>query len=542
MIDKIQTNTTAPAHQVENNIVPREISSVKTADVLMSHDAQSLSSATSKKAQLSVPATPLLKDSSKVSHALADIIQQYVDVSPERNATKLSETVKKLGRAHELQISDGRVHIPQKETLQEYGDLLNGLMLGLGIKSHLAKRLREGVPAHPDLKEVFKTDGIISKKFCVHSQVFANDTTQKIYESEIEAVAKDLNAAIKSYIAASPEKHTGYLYAYAEDDKLTNYLRTYEKFGQDHIQFERLPMQADKLCELLNHILKGHSKSGSLYHSISEKLTPDHALGRLFKKDGVFSPHLTVRDTPLPKPVMLEKTPEPEVKKTQTKQIDPEKMKRLLQEQKDRISYALSVRSELLTKVQISDAIASFQIMVDNSWQKKPFEKTVVAPFQSMILQSQDLTAVKRAADRLEVENQGLITEIDGNLDPLPTSFDKDMKPLKSGASETIQTALSTLKNETLSFKDRVFRFFMPSQYAHQQSQKNQLIAQLNTVEHLRKEMIQQNGWENFDQALWFQEQVREILQQGTPDTYQIGRFKLESSFYQNWNIQLNEM
>ncbi|WP_163831374.1 hypothetical protein [Spartinivicinus ruber] len=383
------------------------------------------------------------------------------------------------------------------------------------------------------LRQKFTPNFLFSKP---HNKPFISSTeTQTCYENEKRSIKAELNDAIRQYLAVDNDFHESYMLGYAQDYRFKRYL------AKDATKFNHLPETVKELRDLLNNLLSGHSKAGSLYKSINSKMTPNHALGRILIADGFLSPHLSVRKQPLADPAIIKQHTSKIVKEPTATQLptNPEAIKRLLKEKKQRISQQLKERVALQTAARLSVAIISKRAQIATP--ELIVHKPELQPFNDLFSHSQDLAYLESAEQSLNVDIKNLIATINRNLEQLPTKKECSLMSLKKEANTTISEALNILHKNKKSLKERLFKLFFPKKYADQESIKNQLIADLNELQYLRRQIVRQPNWNNMDKAAWFQDTVYQLLQKATAAKLSFGPFEVIPSYCKEIDKQLSE-
>ena len=372
------------------------------------------------------------------------------------------------------------------------------------------------------------------------SSAVGSAKAQASYEKNTQEIADELNDAIKQYLDKDYTFHSGYMRHYAEDPRFSKYLIVKSNSDKEVIGFSRLPKNVKELRDLLNNLLEGHSTKGSLYKSINSKLTPDHALGRIFKADGIFSPHFSVRKPPLPEPVAESKPNQTISEPTITKQpVTPERIKQQLKKVKQDISQQLKERAALHTAARLATAIISKRAEVSTTelTTHRPKLKSLNINF----LNSQDLPYLQSVKANLKDDIKHLSDVIQLNLDQLPVKGECELTSLDKGAKTTIKEALNLLHNNRPSFKERLLKEFYPKKYATQQALKNQLIADLHELQYLRNEITRQPGWNAMDKTAWFQDTVYLLLKKGAATKLSLGHSSFSPTFSKALTKQLSE-
>ncbi|MCX4027378.1 hypothetical protein H0A36_24725 [Endozoicomonas sp. SM1973] len=370
--------------------------------------------------------------------------------------------------------------------------------------------------------------------------VVGSTAAQTSYEKSIQEIADELNETIKQYVAKDNTLHSGYMHYYAEDPRFSKYLVIKSNSEKEVIGFSHLPKNIKELRDLLNNLLEGHSTKGSLYKSINSKLTPDHALGRIFKADGIFSPHVSVRKPPLPEPVAKSKLNQALTEPTITKPpVTPERVKQQLKKIKQETSQQLKERAALHTAARLTTAIISKRAGVSTT--ELTTHRAELKSLDVNFLYSQDLTYLQSVKTTLKDDINHLSDIIQLNLNQLPIKGEYELTSLGKSAKDAIKESLSLLHSHRPSFKERLLKVFFPKKYTEQLIAKNQLLAELHELQYLRNEIITQPGWEAMDKTAWFQDTVYQVLQKGSETKLSLGPSSFSPSFSKALSKQLAE-
>lgn len=364
---------------------------------------------------------------------------------------------------------------------------------------------------------------------------------QTYYEKEYQTVANELNDAIKHYLSQKNDLHTSYMLGYAKDPLLKRYL-TASSNGNDHyIGFKKLPSKLSELTNLLNHLLTGHSTSGTLYKAISSKLTANHVLGRLLKNDGFISPHFSVRKQPFPNLIHANNIENgkqsPSQKNIETP--NPKAIRRLMKEKQNKIAQQLKERTALNMAAKFSCAIISKRAEAETNSELNVFRPKAKA-INEYYIQNHSLEQLEKTEEGLSKDINHLANIISLNLDQLPTKEERKLTLLSKGAKAIIDEALHVLKKNRLSFKDRLLKVFFPKRFDEQQQAKNQLIADLHELKYLRNEITHVSGWNLIDKTEWFQDTVYQLIKKGALPTIQWGPFSTQTDYCKELTKQLS--
>lgn len=102
----------------------------------------------------------------------------------------------------------------------------------------------------------------------------------RIHYEDFAPLAEAFSSALQQYVDNKPEKHSGFLRGYCE---MEEFKRLITIDDQEKVSVIRLPSSPQKLAEMFNLMLKGHSRFGSMYKALTRPLE---------SKDNILSSYL----------------------------------------------------------------------------------------------------------------------------------------------------------------------------------------------------------------------------------------------------------
>ena len=90
-----------------------------------------------------------------------------------------------------------------------------------------------------------------------------------IYDEDVAPLAKAFSSILQQYVDNKPGKHGGFLRGYCEMEEIKGRITIDD---QEKVRVIRLPRSPQKLAEMFNLMLKGHSRFGSMYKALTRPL------------------------------------------------------------------------------------------------------------------------------------------------------------------------------------------------------------------------------------------------------------------------------
>ncbi|WP_256114082.1 hypothetical protein [Vibrio campbellii] len=91
----------------------------------------------------------------------------------------------------------------------------------------------------------------------------------RIYDEDVAPLAKAFSSILQQYVDNKPGKHGGFLRGYCEMEEIKGRITIDD---QEKVRVIRLPRSPQKLAEMFNLMLKGHSRFGSMYEALTRPL------------------------------------------------------------------------------------------------------------------------------------------------------------------------------------------------------------------------------------------------------------------------------
>lgn len=99
----------------------------------------------------------------------------------------------------------------------------------------------------------------------------------RIHDEDLTPLAKAFSSALQQYVDNKPEKHGEFLRGYCEMEEIKGRITIDD---QEKVRVIRLPRSPQKLAEMFNLMLEGHSRFGSMYKALTRPLeSKDNILG-----------------------------------------------------------------------------------------------------------------------------------------------------------------------------------------------------------------------------------------------------------------------
>ncbi|MCV3263944.1 hypothetical protein OGZ01_20500 [Vibrio harveyi] len=88
----------------------------------------------------------------------------------------------------------------------------------------------------------------------------------RIHDEDLTPLAKAFSSALQQYVDNKPEKHGEFLRGYCEMEEIKGRITIGD---QEKVRVIRLPRSPQKLAEMFNLMLEGHSRFGSMYKAFN---------------------------------------------------------------------------------------------------------------------------------------------------------------------------------------------------------------------------------------------------------------------------------
>ncbi|CNH91501.1 Uncharacterised protein [Yersinia aldovae] len=355
------------------------------------------------------------------------------------------------------------------------------------------------------------------------------------------SVSKELQCWLQNYIDIDTPKnkknHTGYLINDIKD--LKQYIAVENIAGEHIVQIKAVPAQPEKIADLINQLLKGHSKKGSLYRELEKVMTEKSILGKLLHVDRASNIVTKIARVIGCKDIKIEvrsnqTTASPAKEPEQINTVVPTPEAVPTQAEIDKLKADIVIKYNAFIELARRDKLSQRLLLMHtrlygDSLSKVQTNKPVLALSKdNMLLGDYAKLELNRQKiiDCSNIHNQ----QFQQNMDLLPTTETKKLSllSLSDNVQPIIRQAVNSLNlNTPKSLWGRFISFISPTQYAKQQENSQRARNKLINLQELVNQFKSTQGFEHVGKAPWLHDMVRSLLIQAKPEKYSVKCFKL---------------